>query len=150
MCNSNSSASDVATSSGVASLAPQRPAIDLPGVVDSLDWLVPLGMAHLETLWDDEHTPPKVLERVEAYVASLAAPPDSHATAMNQSLKMSPAQILHLLDVAREAREEIEKEQFYRSIEDYLKHIEWEKEEKQKQEAQLYALRQSTAARLYT
>ena len=103
----NSSSNSSAISAGVTSLLPQRPVSDLQAVVAAMDWLVPLGMAHLERMWDDEHTPTEVLERVETYIASLATA-NSHV-ATNQSLKMTPAQVLHVLDVARIAREEIEK-----------------------------------------
>jgi hypothetical protein len=113
-------------------------------VVDSLDWLVPLGMAHLQTLWDDEHTDPKILQSIEESIAAVSIVSESATNSFNPT----PSQLLTVLDSVRMAREHIAKETFFKTIEEYFKSMEVENEQKLKQEQQELLL-QKTAARRY-
>ena len=101
-------------------------------------------MAHLQTLWDDDHTDPYILQSIEDSIAAVSTLNDADTNSFNPT----PSQLLTVLNSVREARENIEKETFFRTIEEYFKSMELENEQKTKQEQQNLLL-QKTAARRY-
>ena len=92
------------SSNGVMSLQPQLPFLvrlaagDVDLIEDSLDWLLPLGMKHLQSIWDDERTHTHILESVETYITSVTT---SSTTDSTSTFNPTPLQLLLVLDVVR-------------------------------------------------
>ena len=78
----------------VVTTQPQRPILQRKDVVSSLTWLVPLGMQHLEALWDDETTNERILNAVSDFI-SLVSQNDPGVE------DLTPMQMLLALDIAR-------------------------------------------------
>jgi len=91
---------------GLTSLQPQLPFLvrlaagDVDPIEGSLDWLLPLGMKHLQTVWDDELTHAHILERVESYITSITAS-STGANDGTSTFNPTPLQLLLVLDVVR-------------------------------------------------
>ena len=102
----NDGSSNSSSSNGVTSLQPQLPFLarlaagDVDLVEDSLDWLLPLGMKHLQTVWDDERTHTHILESIETYITSVTTM-SAGASDSTSSFNPTPLQLLLVLDVAR-------------------------------------------------
>ena len=93
------------SSKGVTSLQPQLPFLvrlaagDVTLTKGSLDWLVPLGMKHLQDVWDDERTHAHILESVETYITSITT--STGANDGTSTFNPTPLQLLLVLDVVR-------------------------------------------------
>jgi hypothetical protein len=120
-------------SSNVRPLSPLQPLLTQRELIDrEFRWLIPLGVAHLQHLMEDENTDSRIVDAVLDYAISIpqAAPLSEVDQAVNFDIYRdrsngfnhfysSPYELLMTLDAARKARDQIETDQFLRVIEQW-------------------------------
>ena len=80
----------------------QIPLLQQREIIDrEMRWLIPIGVDHLQALWEDDNTDSRILDAVMDYALQSFNHSQGHDAESNGHFYSSPFELLMTLDVAR-------------------------------------------------